>query len=64
MLNPELKLAADLFEKPQKASTREGFGVGVVEAGKADERVVVLTADLSESTNAHLFQKAFPDRFV
>ncbi|OGG79641.1 transketolase [Candidatus Kaiserbacteria bacterium RIFCSPLOWO2_01_FULL_54_13] len=46
------------------ASTREGFGKGVVEAGKADERVVVLTADLAESTQAHHFQKAFPERFV
>lgn len=46
------------------ASTREGFGKGVVEAGKADERVVVLTADLAESTQAHHFQEAFPERFV
>ncbi|OHB19538.1 MAG: transketolase [Parcubacteria group bacterium RIFCSPHIGHO2_01_FULL_56_18] len=46
------------------ASTREGFGKGVVEAGKADERVVVLTADLAESTQAHHFQKAFPERFI
>ncbi len=46
------------------ASTREGFGKGVVEAGTADERVVVLTADLAESTQAHHFQKAFPSRFI
>ncbi len=46
------------------ASTREGFGKGVVEAGTADERVVVLTADLAESTQAHHFQKAFPARFI
>src|SRR3989344_2249641 len=64
MINPEAKLAANIFEKPDTASTREGFGKGVVEAGKADERVVVLTADLAESTQAHHFQKAFPERFV
>ena len=64
MLNPDAKLAANMFEKPDMASTREGFGKGVVEAGTADERVVVLTADLAESTNAHLFQKAFPERFI
>src|SRR3989338_8679230 len=64
MINPEAKLVANIFEKPDMASTREGFGKGVVEAGKADERVVVLTADLAESTNAHHFQKAFPERFV
>ena len=64
MLNPEAKLAENIFEKPAVASTREGFGKGVVEAGKADERVVVLTADLAESTQAHHFQKAFPERFI
>ncbi len=64
MINPQAKLVANVFEKPDMASTREGFGKGVVEAGKADERVVVLTADLAESTQAHHFQKAFPDRFI
>ncbi len=64
MLNPDAKLAANIFEKPDMASTREGFGKGAVEAGQSDERVVVLTADLSESTNAHLFQKAYPERFI
>lgn len=64
MINSDAKLAANIFEKPDMASTREGFGKGVVEAGKADERVVVLTADLAESTQAHHFQKAFPERFI
>ncbi|OGG78151.1 transketolase [Candidatus Kaiserbacteria bacterium RIFCSPHIGHO2_12_FULL_55_13] len=64
MINPEAKLAANIFDKPGVASTREGFGKGVVEAGTADERVVVLTADLAESTQAHHFQKAFPLRFI
>jgi transketolase len=35
-----------------------------VEAGKADERVVVLSADLAESTRAEWFQKEFPGRFI
>lgn len=68
MLNPDAKLAANIFDPPpggpDMASTREGFGKGVVEAGKLDERVVVLTADLAESTHAHHFQKAFPERFI
>ncbi len=64
MINPTAKLAENIFDKPAMASTREGFGKGVVEAGKLDERVVVLTADLAESTQAHHFQKAFPERFV
>jgi len=64
MLNPDAKLAANIFDNPATASTREGFGKGAVEAGQADERVVVLTADLAESTQAHHFQKAFPERFI
>ncbi len=64
MINTDAHLALDIFDKPAMASTREGFGKGVVEAGQADERVVVLTADLAESTQAHHFQKAFPERFV
>lgn len=64
MINSDAKLVANIFEKPDIASTREGFGKGVVEAGKADERIVVLTADLAESTQAHHFQKAFSERFI
>lgn len=45
-------------------STRKGFGRGLLAAGKADEQVVGLCADLTESTQMHLFAEAFPDRFV
>lgn len=64
MLSPDIKLAANIFDKPDMAPTRDGFGKGVVEAGKSDERVVVLSADLTESTRAESFQKEFPQRFV
>jgi transketolase len=64
MLNPDAKLAANIFEKPDMAPTRDGFGKGAAEAGKADERVVVLSADLTESTRAEWFVKEFPQRFI
>lgn len=65
MLNADAKLAGDLFsDKVAKAATRDGFGKGVVEAGKADKNVVVLCADLKESTRAEWFEKEFPDRFI
>jgi transketolase len=48
----------------QKKSLRDGFGDAIVEAGEKDKRIVVLTADLSESTRAHLFEKKFPGRFI
>ena len=65
MLNPDAKLSKSVFATDiEKASTRDGFGKGVVEAGKADSRIVVLCADLSESTRAEWFQNEFPERFI
>lgn len=52
--------AKDIEQKP----TRDGFGTGTVEAGKKDPNVVVLCADLKESTRAEWFEKEFPDRFI
>lgn len=43
---------------------RKGFGRGLLEAGKRDENVVALCADLTESTQISLFKEAFPERFV
>jgi transketolase len=46
-----------------KESTRVEYGKTLVELGKANADLVVLDADLSCSTQTHLFAKAFPDRF-
>lgn len=43
---------------------RKGFGRGLVAAGKADENVVALCADLTDSTQMGPFKEAFPNRFV
>jgi transketolase len=43
--------------------SRNGFGDGLVEAGKRDERVVALAADLTESTRVLPFAEAYPNRF-
>lgn len=65
MTNPHAKLSAKVFaEDIEKKPTRDGFGKGIVEAGKKDPQIVVLCADLKESTRAEEFEKAFPDRFV
>ncbi len=65
MLNPDAKLNPKLFEKDvEKKPTRDGFGLGTVEAGKENKNVVVLCADLKESTRAEWFEKEFPERFV
>jgi transketolase len=44
--------------------SRNGYGDGLLEAGKRDERVVALAADLTESTRTLPFAEAFPNRFV
>ncbi len=65
MIKPDTKLKENLFDKDiEKKPTRDGFGLGTVEAGKANGNVVVLCADLAESTRAEWFQKEFPDRFI
>lgn len=45
-------------------STRKGYGQGLLEAGEKDKRIVALCADLTESTQTHLFAKKFPERFI
>lgn len=65
MLNENAKLSQAIFaDSIEKKPTRDGFGHGVVEAGKADTRVVVFCADLAESTRAEWFEKEFPERFI
>jgi transketolase len=66
MINQNLKLNPDLFDQSKLESkpTRDGFGRGLVEAGKANANIVALTADLAESTRVEWFQKEFPNRFI
>jgi len=51
------------WSKSTKKSIRDGYGDALVELGKNNPQVVVLTADLSESTKVDAFKKAYPDRF-
>lgn len=51
-------------DTPDVEPTRAGYGRGLKLAGEVDARVVALCADLTESTQMHLFREAFPDRFV
>lgn len=46
-----------------KKSTREGYGAGLYEAGKKNEEVVALCADLIGSLKIQEFIKEFPERF-
>lgn len=62
MINPEMFLVNDLAVV-SKEPMRDGYGEGLVEAGKRDSNVVALCADLMESTRTDLFKASFPDRF-
>jgi transketolase len=44
--------------------TRSGFGEGLLVAGKNNENIVALCADLTESVKMYDFAKNFPDRFI
>ncbi|MDN3581186.1 transketolase family protein [Mucilaginibacter flavus] len=47
-----------------KKDTRSGFGAGLLEAGKKNDQVVALCADLIGSLKMNDFIKEFPERFV
>lgn len=59
MINDTLKL-----ESEEQGSTRDGYGKGVLELGEKDENIVVLCADLAESTRSHWFKEKFPERYI
>ncbi|MFA7201677.1 MAG: transketolase C-terminal domain-containing protein [Candidatus Paceibacterota bacterium] len=63
MLNSFQNLSHDIFSKSVPVSAlRDGYGEGLLEAGQ-NPHVVVLTADVAESTRVHTFHKLYPDRF-
>lgn len=51
------------YKYTEKKDTRSGFGDGLLEAGKANENVVALCADLTGSLKMDAFKKEFPERF-
>ncbi len=65
-INPKAKLVENILDKAklEQAPTRKGYGEGLLAAGEADKRVVALCADLTESTQMHLFANKFPKRFI
>ncbi|MDR0676038.1 MAG: transketolase family protein [Elusimicrobiota bacterium] len=44
-------------------ATRVGYGEMILELGRQNKNIVVLSADVTASTNSHLFAKEFPNRF-
>jgi len=48
----------------ERAATRDGFGRALLELGEKNKDVVVVCADLAESTRVLAFKEKFPERYV
>lgn len=65
MINSSQNLNPKLFElSVEQLPIRKGYGEGLLQAGKLNDQVVALCADLTESTQTLAFAKEFPQRFV
>ncbi|HVU80040.1 MAG TPA: transketolase C-terminal domain-containing protein [Candidatus Paceibacterota bacterium] len=64
MLNPDAKLAQNIFDKPDMAPTRDGLGNGLLELGETNPSVVTVCADLAESTRILPFKEKYPGRYI
>lgn len=65
MLNPNLKLNPKVFaDDVEQVPIRKGFGEGLALVGETNKDIVALSADLTESTQMHIFKDKFPQRFV
>lgn len=64
MANNDPKINPNIYnEDVENVPIRNGYGDGLVVAGDADKNVVVLCADLTESTRSESFAQKYPDRF-
>ncbi len=64
MLNTQAKLREDLLLGKEQKPTRDGFGDALLELGESNKDVVVLCADLAESTRTLAFKETYPERYV
>jgi transketolase len=58
-LNPDI-----YNEDVKREPIRAGFGRGLKAAGEANDKIVALCADLTDSTKMSEFKEAFPERFI
>jgi transketolase len=56
-------VAPPAYRMGEEIATREAYGNIIAKLGESDPRVVVLDADVKNSTFSEKFQKALPDRF-
>jgi len=67
VMNGEVALHLAALADPKTVKqlpTRNGFGEGLVEAGKHNKDVIAICADLAESTRMLAFKEACPDQYI
>ncbi|MEK7079252.1 MAG: transketolase [Patescibacteria group bacterium] len=57
------KFSASDYEPYKNISTREAYGNAITSLGKNNQKIVVLDAEMSNSTFTNKFKKAIPDKF-
>jgi transketolase len=62
-LKNDFRIPNPTFADKGKMAPRKAYGLGLVELGKVNERVVVLDAEVSNSTFTEYFRQAFPNRY-
>jgi len=62
-LNNKLKLAKNIFDNVEMLPIRDGYGHGLVELGSKNKNIIVLGADLTESTRTNWFLDKYPEQF-
>lgn len=53
-----------VFEKTDMRATRDGFGEALLQLGESNKDVVVVCADLAESTRTIAFKEKYPERYI
>jgi len=59
LINPNV-----LNDDVEADTIRGGFGRGLKAAGEANNQIVALCADLTESVQVNIFREAYPERFI
>lgn len=65
-INKSAELVYNVLELPklEQKPTRDGYGLGLVQAADENPNVVALCADLTESTRTEGFAKKYPTKFI
>lgn len=58
---PSINIPAPSYHEP--TATRVAYGDALAALGKASKQVIVLDAEVNNSTYAHTFQEVYPERF-